>query len=66
MQDQAGTDNHYRLAMRTFHFTLILLATTVALALAGCSQGSMAPALEFDQQKVNDIRTQIDNFEWDE
>lgn len=52
--------------MRTFHFTLILLATTVALALAGCSQGPMAPALEFDQQKVNDIRTQIDNFEWDE
>lgn len=51
--------------MRIFHFTLILLATTVALALAGCSQGPMAPALEFDEQKVDDIRTQIDNFEWE-
>ena len=44
---------------------VITLSIMVMLALPGCNPGTPAPALKFDQEKVNEIRTQIDNFEWE-
>ncbi|MCH2177955.1 MAG: hypothetical protein MK106_04045 [Mariniblastus sp.] len=51
--------------MRYMQPSLILLMVTIALIGLGCNQGVTAPTLEFDQQKVNDIRSQIDEFEWE-
>ena len=53
--------------MRPSHLTLIMMLTTASLVLclAGCQPGPAAPAIEFDQQKVDVIRNQIDTFEWE-
>ncbi|MCH2182246.1 MAG: hypothetical protein MK108_09600 [Mariniblastus sp.] len=51
--------------MRTFYFSLILATAALVLSSAGCNPGPAAPALEFDPQRVDDIRTQIDDFEWE-
>ena len=56
--------NGNRLMRYIQHGSILLMAISVLIGI-GCNQGVTAPALNFDQQKVKDIRSQIDQFEWE-
>ncbi len=68
LQDPWATQSSLKYGNRLMHYLrpmLVLLVTAAALLGMGCNPIFTAPPLEYDQQNVDEIRSQIDQFEWE-